>query len=159
MDRLSSDIGNAMKFKLKPIILAFWALWFSLAVLTNIFEIFKHLQVLPMQWWFHSQNFTLIKLVLDHAHLSTKVAWFVFAAVLIGEAFCCATHIRAFITQRWEHILYAFTCSMSLWFAFVIAEEILIAYSFEAVHIRLLLLEGLSLLMLAHGRSDHALNH
>lgn len=142
---------NFALFYLKLGLLLFWACWFSLAFTTNTFDFIHTLGGLPETWAFRSKNYDVLQNVL--AIYQTPI-------FLLNALFTCDIFIQglsallfwlaffSFWRRRdgaWRYINSAFTLSIALWAVFVIMEEIFIAYQFENVHLRLLLVELVSL--------------
>jgi hypothetical protein len=139
---------------LKRAILCFWALWFTLAVITNLMDGLKALEILSDTWPLASGNYALIIEVmqaytpapwLTAGLFLGAIAWESLAAFLFWQAF------RKFrgIDQGNQDIVYiAFTASLGLWAAFILIDEIFIAYAIENTHRQLLILQLLSLLAL-----------
>ncbi len=86
-------------------------------------------------------------------HGAEGLATVLFAGVLAWQALCLAAHARAFAlfpdpARRRPAVTLAFAVSLALWAAFILADEALIAYATEAVHMRLFVAELVSLLAL-----------
>lgn len=128
---------------LKRGILLFWALWFSCAWLSNFFDLLKHLEWISVYWTFVSGNMTFVQNVLSIYKLPPIVALVLFMGVLLWEgliviffwtAFC---RFRASADLTWVNR--AFLWSAALWAAFLVTEEIFIAYLYEQTHLLLFL--------------------
>jgi hypothetical protein len=132
---------------LKSGVLLFWAAWFTLVVLTNVFDALRAGRVLPAGWTFASGNWELmLKATAVHGTPVAVVA-FLFLGVIAWEALAGVLFWRAWVAGG-RGGLAAFTVGLALWAAFVLADEIFIAYSLEAVHLRLVGLQLLSVLAL-----------
>lgn len=132
---------------LKSGVLLFWAAWCTLVVLTDVFDALKAGRVVPAGWTFASGNWELmLKVTAVHGTpvvivgvlFLGAIAWQVVATVLFWRAW----------GARGRGSLAAFTVALALSAAFVLADEIFIAHSIEAVHIRLFSLQLLSVLAL-----------
>ena len=140
-------------FYLKAGTLFFWGMWFLLASLTNIFDLFNVFGILTPEWRFRSGNYLLLSQALsiyDVGSMCTNLL-FICDILVQGTAatlfFIAAWH---FWHQKnaWIYINAAFTLSIALWGMFIIMEETFIAYAFEEVHRSLFSLELISLLAL-----------
>jgi hypothetical protein len=132
---------------LKSGVLLFWALWFSLVLLTNVLDALKAGRALPAGFSLASGNWELmLKVTGIHATPVPLVA-LLFLGVVAWEALAAVLFWRA-----WAHGgrggVVAFTAGLALWAAFALADEIFIAYTLEAVHLRLFGLQLLSVLAL-----------
>jgi len=150
---------SQLKLAFLFLIVGFWALWFSLAAITNIFDLLHAWGFISPHWTFRSGNLDLIKIAMRHiAHPDgVMITLFVFD--------CLAQAVIAFmfwktlycITSGQDHqkCLYtAFFLNIGLWCLFLVTEELLLAYSFETVHMRLLLTAMISLIFLEHMSSS-----
>lgn len=140
-------------FYLKAGALFFWACWFTLAATTNIFDLINALWGLPTYWHFRSGNFILVASVLSLYNTPTFFYYLVFIIDILIQATCAILFAVSFLKfwrhqPAWSWINYAFTLSLALWAAFIIIEELFIAYAFEATHIGLCLFELLILFAL-----------
>ena len=132
---------------LKSGVLLFWAAWFTLVVLTNVFDALRAGRVLPAGWTFVSGNWELmLKATAVHGTPVAVVA-LLFLGVIVWEALAGVLFWRAWVAGG-RGGLAAFTVGLALWAAFVLADEIFIAYSLEAGHLRLVGLQLLSVLAL-----------
>ena len=136
--------------RLKRGILLFWALWFSVVVLTNVLDGLKAVHALPAGWTFASGNYELmLKIMAVHGTPAPVVAG-LFVGVILWEGLATVLFWRGF--RAWPGgiagIDSAFIVGLALWAAFALADEIFLAYSIEAVHLRLFGLQLLSLLAL-----------
>lgn len=132
-------------------LLLLWALWFSIALCTNITDGLKALKLLPDTWSFASGNFLFIRTVTDIYTLPEWLVGIFFLVVLLWEGLATFLFWRAFMGFKGKDpelgLIYpAFTVSLALWAAFMIADEICIAYKIEEVHRALFGLQLLTLL-------------
>jgi hypothetical protein len=128
-------------------ILLFWATWFTVVTLTNVLDGLKALGFLPAGWTLASGNYGLMLKVAAVHSTPTPVVALLFLGVIVWEALATVLFWRAW-AGRAEAIHTAFTVGLALWAAFVLADEIFIAYPLEAVHLRLFGLQLVSLLAL-----------
>lgn len=150
--------GNSV-YLLKRGTLLFWAMWFSCAWLSNFFDLLKHAEWISPYWTFVSGNFTFVQNVLSIYKLPTVVAEILFVGVLFLEGLIALFFWKAFLTfspgqpARLIWVNRAFTLSAGLWAAFLVTEEIFIAYLYEQSHLLLFLAQLICLMMI------HAIPH
>jgi hypothetical protein len=139
---------------MKRLLLFIWAAWLSIVSCTNALDGAKSLGLLPESWAFASGNYgfmaeTTRRLAapdwLNAVLFAGVVCWEVVAAVLFWRALWCnrtggATARRCTRT--------AFTVSLALWGAFLLADEIFIAYSVEGTHLRIFAAQLVTLLIM-----------
>jgi hypothetical protein len=137
-------------FYFKLGLLLFWGVWFALAFLSNVFDL-CHANGLLIHIPFHSGNYTALKNVLSIYHTPILFLNILFYLDIIIEFMISFLFLQAsysFFTNKfnyWKFVNLAFIISIALWGVFVIMEEIFLAYSFESTHIRLGMLEMISL--------------
>ncbi len=136
---------------LKRGLLFFWATWLSIVFLSNLADAGKGLGLLGETWAFASGNFKFIKDTTARYGTSDLVNAILFAGVIIWEGAAVLLFWRAGWTFRGKgserRILYsAFTTSLLLWGAFLVADEVFITYSLESVHLRLFVAHLVTLL-------------
>lgn len=141
--------------RIKRGLLAFWAVWFSIVVASNITDGLKSLALLPERWAFVSGNYLLMARVTDIYGTPTWMVTVLFLGVVIWEgmgAFLFWRSAREFSGvegQGLATVYIAFAVSLALWAAFVIADELFIAYrvgSLEAVHMGIFTAQLMTLL-------------
>ena len=151
-----SDIINANKeyslYYFKLGVLLFFATWFLIAFLTNLIDLFNILN-LTNQWKFHSSNYLALKEVLHIYNTPDIILNFLFFFNIFIQGISALLFFYASFRyfknyNAWPLINIAFDASIALWAVFLVMEEIFIAYAYEATHIRLLMLEIISLLSL-----------
>lgn len=134
---------------LKLGILLFFAIWFFIAFLTNVIDLCNFLHI-TNQWQFHSGNYLALKTVTAIYDTPTLVLNLLFFCDILIQGISAVLFFIAFLQSlqqhSWSLINIAFSISMALWATFLILEEIFIAYTFEATHMRLLTLEMIALL-------------
>jgi hypothetical protein len=132
---------------LKSGVLLFWAAWFTLVLATNVCDALKAGRVLPAGWTFSSGNWELmLKVTAVHA-TPVAIVGVLFLGVIAWEAFAGLLFWRAWIAGGRGGIV-AFVVGLALWGAFVLADELFLAYTVEAAHLRLFGLQLLSVLAL-----------
>jgi hypothetical protein len=135
---------------LKSGVLFFWAAWFTLVVLADVFDALKAGRVVPGWWTFVSGNWELMLKVTGVHATPVVVVAVLFLGAVLWEALAAALFWRAWIA-RGRGGLAAFTVALALWAAFALADEIFVAHSLGAVHLRLFgvtLLSALALRLL-----------
>ena len=126
----------------KRVLVFFWALWFSVVFLSNLADAGKGLGLLNESWAFASGNLTSIRETTARYGTPDLANWILFAGVIVWEGVAVVLFWRAGWRFRGREsgrkTLYAaFTTSMLLWGAFLVADEIFIAYPLEGTHLRL----------------------
>jgi hypothetical protein len=127
---------------LKRALLLFWAVWLMMVFATNVLDGCKALGLLEEGWAFASGNYRFLTETTARygtpAWLSGLlflgvVGWEGAAALLFGLAW-----LRFGSGQGGRRVLYAaFTAGLTLWAAFLVADEVFIAYVVAATHVRL----------------------
>jgi len=123
-------------------LLLFWAIWLSAVFLGNLADTGKELGVLDESWAFASGNWQFIRDTTARYGTPDLVNGVLFAGVILWEGIAVVLFWRAYCALRGRGtgrtVLYAaFTTSLLLWGAFLVADEIFIAYALEGVHLRL----------------------
>ncbi|MBX3710205.1 MAG: hypothetical protein KIT56_09515 [Gammaproteobacteria bacterium] len=132
-------------------ILFFFFLWFSIAFSSNFIDFLNSLGI-TNEWRFHSGNYDAVKKTIQIYNAPQSILNFLFYSDILIQATSALLFFAAFLSffrkrDAWRLINSAYGISMALWAIFLIIEEIFIAYSYEAAHIRLLL-ELVSFLLL-----------
>jgi hypothetical protein len=128
---------------LKRILLGAWALWWTIVFASNLADVGRVLQVLPDWWRFASGNFSAIE--------STTARYG--AGVIVWEASGSLLFWHAWWRYRDRAsgrtaVYFAFTVGLTLWLAFMIADEICVQYRLASVHVGLLVAQLVTLLAL-----------
>jgi hypothetical protein len=127
---------------LKRSLLLFWAVWLSIVFATNLLDGLKALGLLGESWAFASGNYRF--LVETTARYGTP-AWLnglLFGSVVCWEGLAALLFWLALLTFRGKGegrkrpLSWAFTVSLLLWGAFLIADEVFIAYGVAPAHWR-----------------------
>ncbi|MGB6976147.1 MAG: hypothetical protein WBE18_01625 [Gammaproteobacteria bacterium] len=139
-------------FYIKLGCLLFWTVWFSVAFTTNFFDFLSVVGWLSKGWHFLSGNYHALVNVLHVYNTPPSLLNILFALDISTQGISAILFFTAFIcfwrnVYVWQIISLAFGVSMALWAAFLVMEEVFIAYPFEATHIRLLIFEMICLLM------------
>ena len=139
---------------LKRGLVFFWALYLTIVLVTNFFDALQHIGVLGERWKATSSNYEAILQVMSIYSGPAFVPGLAFAGVIVWESIITVLFWRAFAayrpgpTAQLRPVYAAFTAMVALWAAFMIADDVFIAYSFEAGHRSLLAVSLASLLTL-----------
>lgn len=135
---------------LKRSLLLFWAVWFTIVFLTNAFDAAKAAGLLDESWMLASGNYGFITATTARYHTPAWMNAVMFAGVILWEGLAALLFWRASFKRLGEPgrsaRVAAFTVSLMLWAAFMIADEIFIAYQVEAAHVRLFVAQLATLL-------------
>jgi hypothetical protein len=127
-------------FAFKLALLSFWAAWFSIVFLTNLFSILKDAGVVGESWRFASKNYeAVVKAVsvyrvppwVPRVLFLGVIAWDLVAAGLFGWAFEASFHSGAIAAKAMN---LAFGAGITLWAAFMLADELTLKYAYEQSH-------------------------
>ena len=132
---------------LKSGVLFFWAAWFTIVLITNVCDALKAGRVLPSGWTFSSGNWELmLKVTAVHA-TPVAIVGILFLGVIAWEAVAGLLFWRAWAAGGRGGVI-AFVVGLALWATFALADEVFLAYTVEAAHLRLFGLQLLSVLAL-----------
>ncbi|RCR65816.1 hypothetical protein [Larkinella punicea] len=135
---------------IQAVLLLFWALYFSLVLCSNSTDALKALGLLPANWVFASGNFALVQKVVGIYHSPVWLAGLFYTGVLVWQAVGAVLLWSAFAatvqqTSQYQATAYrALTVTISLWAAFILADEFFLAYEMSglsATHFSLLIAE------------------
>jgi hypothetical protein len=134
-------------------LLLFWATWTSLVLLTNVLEALKHAGVLPPDFRLVSGNFTQVSATTAAQGIPAELNIVLFAGVLLWEGTAARLLWGAWSDFR-KHgngtspvVERAFVVSLALWAAFLLADEALVAYAVAGTHMRILVAQMVTLLV------------
>lgn len=133
-------------------LLLFWALYFSLIFITNWFDALKAVGVLGDGWRVASGNWDFVRTTTAIYDTPGWLRAVLFTGVLAWELLGAALFWRAFLVVRRGGAFAGplldapFIAGASLFAAFVLADEIFVAYSVEGTHVRILVALIVSLL-------------
>lgn len=139
---------------LKAGIILFWCLWYTTAASSNLSNLLHLTGILSPSMTFNSHNFAFILSAIKIYHIPRPVGYVLFLIDIIWQWSICIFFWITFylFAKRSENtftlINWTFGLSIALWCTFVILEELFIAYKFESVHMRLIILNLLSLLFI-----------
>jgi hypothetical protein len=136
---------------LKRLLLLFWAVWLSVVFLTNLTDAGKGIGLLGESWTFASYNWKLIQDTTARYKIPFSVNAILFVGVLLWELLASFLFWRAGWSFRGRNasravVYQAFTTSLLLWGAFLVADEVFIAYPLESSHLRLFVAHLVTLL-------------
>jgi hypothetical protein len=139
---------------LKQGLLLFWALWLSIAWLSNLCDALKAHRLLREGWWFASGNYQMMAETTQKCRTPPWVTTLLFMGILAWEAGAMLLLWAAFLNFQGLHqpgasLLYpAFLVNLALWAALLIADELVLSYETESTHFRVLMAQMLSLVVL-----------
>lgn len=128
---------------LKLGLLSFWGLWFVLVFFTNLFEGLKVLHRISWTWKFASHNYQPVVLATAEYHAPLWLAKVLFSGVLLWQLITVLIFgwaIAASLEQvslDWGLVDAAFAAGLSLWGAFMLADEFFKEYDTERTHVQL----------------------
>jgi hypothetical protein len=137
----------------------FWAAWFAIVFLTNVFGALRAARILGPDWKFASKNFESVAKAVSlysapawvaRGLFAGVVAWQFAAATLYAVAFAATIGAGSFPMGLLD---LAFGTGIALFAAFMLADEITIKYAYEQAHELLLIAQvaSLALLHALHG--------
>ncbi len=123
-------------------LLVFWGIWLSIVFITNSFEGLKALGILPESWKFASKNYAMIQQATAKYAVPGWLNTVLFVGVIIWQALAALLFWQAaiFLPVGGVGLIQpAFTVSIALWCAFMIADEIFKAYDNQSEHLLILI--------------------
>jgi hypothetical protein len=122
---------------LKRGLLLFWAVWLSLVFATNVLDGAKAAGLLDQSWTFASGNYNFVCQTTARSGTPAWVNGVLFAGVIWWEGLAAVLFWLAWRTYRGRLLYPAFAAGLSLWAAFILADEVFVAYAVAATHWRL----------------------
>jgi len=128
---------------LKRTLLLFWAVWLTLVFTTNLLDGCKALGLLGPSWAFASGNYRLLAQTTARYGTPAWLNGLLFLGVICWEGVAALLFWLAGVRFRGRGtggrgVLHAaFTAGLTLWAAFLVADEVFIAYPVEGTHLRL----------------------
>jgi hypothetical protein len=139
MNRMTLDTP-----RLPRLILGFWAGWYFVVVASNVCDFVQWLGWLPASWLFASGNLALVRKTTAIYGIPDMVAAALFAAAIVWElaaavAFSLAVSQQSSCALAWPAAERALLVGIGLWSAFILSDEIFIAYptGIEGAHLRI----------------------
>jgi hypothetical protein len=135
-------------------LLLFWSVWLTFVFLSNSFEALKLMRIAPESWKFASDNYSAIAKATSVYACPEWLNSLLFGGVIIWQGLAgllyWITLANLIGSGRINLGLVnsAFAASLSLWAAFIIADEILKNYEGETSHLQIFIAQLLSLLAL-----------
>lgn len=126
---------------LKRLLLFFWAAWCALVAASNLCDALKGLGILDQSWPFASGNYRAIAAATARYGVVREVNCALFACVIVWEGLSALLFLHAAIRycgrDSLQPVHTAFAVSLMLWASFMIADEIVFTFVFEATHMRI----------------------
>lgn len=139
---------------LKQGLVFFWAIWFTVVFATNLFDLLKQFAVLPENWAFASGNYDFMLATTARYTLPDALVLLLFVGVVVWEGLAALLLWRAWLVVRSAGdaalpvVTTAFAVCLALWAAFMLADELLLAFDVEATHMRIFTAQTATLLAL-----------
>ncbi|GAB4223243.1 MAG: hypothetical protein Tsb005_17660 [Gammaproteobacteria bacterium] len=132
-----SNILNNLFFK--KVIILFWTVWWLLALWTDVVGGLAHLGWLHRAWA-PDTNFPFLLASLGIYDISATTAGLLFVGIILWSAICTLTFVRASLNLSKPYAIWlryaemAFIVSLLYWFAFFIADQLVMKYDLEQNH-------------------------
>lgn len=133
---------------LKRLLLLLWAVWLTVVLATNVADGLKASGLLGDGWAFASGNYHFLAETTGRYGTPAWVNELLFVGVVCWDGAATLLFWVAFARgpSRRGGLYAAFVVSLTLWGAFLVADEVCIAYAVEATHLRLLTAQLVTLL-------------
>jgi len=136
---------------LKHGLLLFWALWSTIVFFTNVFDGLKAWGVIDRGWPLASGNYGLLARARSRVGAPRWVNDVAFGGATLWQGLTAALFWRAtshYRPARHDEANTAFAASAGMWAAFLVADELMVAYEtgVEGAHMRILTAQLVSLL-------------
>ena len=141
-------------FLLKLGLLSFWGLWFVLVFFTNLCEGLRVLHRLPWTWKFASHNFQPVVLAMAEYAAPSRLPKIFFAVILLWQLLTVVIFGWATASSlvqgslNWGFVDAAFAAALSLWAAFMLADEFCRQYDPERSHVLFFIAQLITLMAL-----------
>jgi hypothetical protein len=128
---------------LKRALLLGWAVWLSVVLASNVADAARALGLLDDSWAFASGNYRFLAETTARYGPPAWLNGLLFAGVIGWEGTAAVLFWRCWLRfpgtgQGGRQGLYAaFTAGLTLWLAFLVADEVFITYDVEGTHLRL----------------------
>jgi hypothetical protein len=145
-------LSSRLAALLRPGLPFFWGAWLAVVAASNVTNGLRVAGISP-EIAFASSNFELIETTTAIYALPRAGVWVLFAGVIAWEAAAAVLYLRAAVAlfrrrARATLLLDAATAAgMGLFAAFMLADELCIAYPLQATHMRAFVAQGVSWLM------------
>ena len=150
---------------LKIALLIIWAAWLTAVLTTNTFDAMKALGVISESWAFASGNFRFLTETTARYGTPRWINALLFLGVIAWDALAAILFWRAvwlFHGQGTRSVVatrLAFAVSLCLWGAFLLADEVFIAYVVEGTHLRIFTAQLVTLLFIELTADRDAVSH
>jgi hypothetical protein len=131
---------------LKRGLLLFWVAWLSLVFATNVLDAARAIGLLPESWLFASGNYAFLCQTTARYNTPSWLNGMLFAGVICWQGLAVVLFLLAWWEYRGRMLYPAFGVGLSLWAAFILADEVFIAYTVEATHWHLFIAQLATLL-------------
>ena len=131
---------------LKPALLLFWRLWFSVVFITNVFSAMRASGRLPPSWKFASRNYEMVAKAVSLYDAPAWLPRLLFAGVIAWQLAVAALFWYALADMAAANA--AFSAGILLFAAFMIADELTLKYAMEQPHELLFIAQVASLLVI-----------
>ena len=134
--KMLSQINNVF---FKKMIILFWTAWWLIAFWTDIVGALAHLNLLHATWA-KDQNYPNLVQSLSMYHVPIWLPQCLFIGIVLGSSittglFCWASLGLKRDSDIWlSRAQYAFIISLAYWFAFYIADQIIMNFDLEQNH-------------------------
>lgn len=141
--------------RLRRGLVLFWAAWFSLVLATNAADALRALGLVAPAESFASGNFALVRETVSRHGVPAWGAAVLFAGVLAWQGAAAVLlwraglDARAFAVRLHPKVATAFGVGIGLWAAFLLADELFLAYAVARTHVGLFSAQLLTLLAIA----------
>jgi hypothetical protein len=122
---------------LKRGLLLFWAVWLTVVFATNLADAAKALGLLVPSWPFASGNYRFLCETTSRYGTPAWLNGVLFASVVCWEGAAALLFWRAAWHFQARAVYAAYAAGLGLWAAFLVADEVCIAYAVEGTHLRL----------------------
>ncbi|WP_375446548.1 hypothetical protein [uncultured Fibrella sp.] len=125
--------------RLRAGLLLFWALYFSIVCLSNTTDALKALTLLPSDFRFVSGNYSMVSKVVGIYGPTAGLAGVFFAGVILWEGIGAFFFWKALLATvrkagNSRALSYqAFGLTIGLWAAFIVSDEVFLAYEFPGL--------------------------
>lgn len=119
-------------------LLLYWTVWTATVFASNVTDALRAMRLLPASWGFISGNYSTMIRVTNIYHTPRWVGAWLFSGVILWEAFGACSFGLALRSSKASvdrsNFNLAFAINLSLWAAFMIADEVLLDYEIENTH-------------------------
>ena len=133
-------------------LLGFWALYFAIVALSNLTDLLRSVHLLPADWRWVSGNLAFMASATGKFGVPAWANPILLAGVIAWQGWAAALFWRA-AREGGRGLGPPFAVSVSLWAVFILLDEILLIFETgaEATHLRLLIAQLLTLVLLRSG--------